>query len=88
MGRLFSIASRHFQPVEGPRRGLLLNCKTSHFKLYWTEHRPHLVSDPLDLCLVLEQLVEGGAVLDDEGRDREEGKQQHVHLQQRTGEEQ
>ena len=49
-----------------------------------TGHRPHLVPDPLDLCLVLEQLVEGGAVLDDEGRDREEGEQQHVHLQHRT----
>ena len=48
----------------------------------------HLVPDPLDLGLVLEQLVEGGAVLDDEGRDREEGEQQHVHLQQRTGDEQ
>ena len=46
----------------------------------------HLVSDPLDLCLVLEELVECGAVLDDEGRDGEERKEQHVdHVQPLPG---
>ena len=41
--------------------------------------RLHLVSDPLDLRLVLEQLVQLGAVLDDKSGDGEEGEEEHVN---------